>query len=276
MQKESLGLKFLYGTSIGRVMLRPLVSKRLSVLVGKYMDSNKSTKMIPSFVKKNNINLDDYESKNYNSFNDFFTRKIKSELRPVEMDPKAFIAPCDGLLSAYHIEKGLVLPIKQSYYSINTLLRNNEIAKEYENGICLVFRLCVHHYHRYHYLDNVEKSENVHIDGIYHTVRPIALEKKAVFIENSREYTVMETENFGKVTQIEVGAMLVGKIDNYHGLGKHIRGEEKGKFLYGGSTIIVLVKEGAVDFPEELFKMTSNGIEKEVKFGEKLGASPNF
>ncbi|MBO4603894.1 MAG: phosphatidylserine decarboxylase [Clostridiales bacterium] len=203
-------------------------------------------------------------------FNDFFTRKIKPELRPVDMTPENFVAPCDGLLSAYKITGDTVLPVKQSMYKIKELLDSEEDAKAFDNGICLVFRLCVDHYHRYFFFDDCKVGEPRFIKGKLHTVRPIALETENVFKTNSREVTMMETSNFGKVAQVEVGAMLVGKIKN-HPIKEAKRGDEKGMFLYGGSTVILLFEKDRLNLSEDLFRNTLEYAETPVKFGEVLG-----
>ena len=70
---------------------------------------------------------------------------------------------------------------------------------------------------------------------------------------------------------MEVGAMLVGKIKNLHGAGVVCRGAEKGMFLYGGSTVILLLEKGRVDLPEALFANTETGLETPVRMGEKIG-----
>lgn len=235
------------------------------------MDSRLSKGMIKKFVKKNGIDLNDFYSDGFKCFNDCFTRKIKEDKRPIETDKNAFVSPCDALLSAYRIDKDTRLNIKNSIYSLPDLFENEDLAKKYESGICLVFRLCVTHYHRYIYLDNCEKGDNVFIKGKLHTVRPVALEALPVFKRNCREYTVMHTESFGDVTQMEVGAMLVGKIKNHHTDGAHSRGEEKGMFLYGGSTIIVFLEKDKVSLPEAYFEATEKGEETDVLMGQKLG-----
>ena len=270
IKNESLALRFLYKTALGRMLLKPLCSRSVSSVCGRFLDSKASKPLIRSFVRKYDIDLTDYYS-GFNSFNEFFTRKIQANKRPIDRDPSALISPCDGLLSAYRITGDTVIPVKQSKYTISSLLVGDPIAKRYNNGICLVFRLCVDNYHRYCYIDSGTKGENVFLSGKLHTVRPIALEKYPVFSQNCREYTVIETENFGTVVQMEVGAMLVGRIKNHHGKGKVTRGAEKGMFLYGGSTVIVLLEDGAACLPEEIFKMTENGVEKPVKMGEKIG-----
>ena len=186
-------------------------------------------------------------------------------------EPPALIAPCDGLLSAYRLSGDAVIPVKQSRYTLSSLLGGDSVSQHYQDGICLVFRLCVEHYHRYCYIDSGVKGENVFLPGKLHTVRPVALEKLPVFTQNCREYTVIQTENFGAVIQMEVGAMLVGRIKNHHGAGTVRRGEEKGMFLYGGSTVIVLLEEGRAHLPEELYQATENQIETPVKMGQRIG-----
>ena len=111
------------------------------------------------------------------------------------------------------------------------------------------------------------------IPGKLHTVRPIALEAVPVFKRNCREYTVMHTENFGDVTQMEVGAMLVGKIKNHHSKGPIVRGGEKGMFLYGGSTIIVFLEKDRVNLDPIYFEATEKGEETDVLMGQRLGCA---
>lgn len=264
-------LKVLYNTSFGRRILKVLTNPTLSEYCGKFLDSKASCILIPPFIKKNHIDMSEYRHENYDCFNDFFCRQINPKNRPINSDYNNMIAPCDGLLSAYRIEKDLVIPVKQSQYAISDLLRDEELAKEFEDGICLVFRLCVNHYHRYCYPDSGTKGKNVFLPGILHTVRPVALRKVPVFVENSREYTVLDTDHFGKMIQMEVGAMLVGKIYNYQQEGRILRGKEKGRFLYGGSTIILLLQKDKVRISEKLFKNTEKNIEVPVKMGQKIG-----
>lgn len=272
IEKDSRALSFLYTTVPGRIVLRVLRAKWVSKAAGIFLDTRLSKPLIKPFVENNNIDLGDYKSDGFTCFNDCFCRKIKPGLREFDMRENALCAPCDGLLSVYKINDGAVYPIKQSKYTIYSLLKNEALAREYKNGYMYVFRLCVNHYHRYHYPADGQKGENIHINGTLHTVRPIALENTAVFCENSREYTVIDTENFGKIVQMEVGAMLVGKIHNLHGAKSIKKGEEKGMFLYGGSTVILITKECAT--PDICFlENTENGYETAVKLGENILSS---
>lgn len=268
----SLDPDFLYENAFGRLLLKVFSARRLSILAGRFFDSPLSKCLIPSFVSKNGIELSECENTDFHSFNDCFTRQLKKELRPIDMDPKALIAPCDGLLSVWKAEKDTILPVKQSHFLISDLFRDEKLAEEFYGGTCLVYRLCVNHYHRYIYPESGSKGENTFIEGKLHTVRPVALRNLPVFTENCREYTLIDTESFGKIAQIEVGAMFVGKIDNYHGRKRVLRGEEKGKFLYGGSTIILLLKKDAVSMDEKILQASLSGQEYPVKMGERVGS----
>ncbi|MBQ3084692.1 MAG: phosphatidylserine decarboxylase [Clostridia bacterium] len=265
-KKESASLRFLYHTALGRLLLRPLIGRGFSKLGGAFMSSRLSKPLIKRFVRSNNIDLSEYHAESFRCFNDCFTRKIREGYRPIDQGT-ALIAPSDAFLSAYPITDHAVFPIKQSSYTVSDLLGNDPAAEKFNGGTCLVFRLCVHHYHRYCYVDNGTKGENVFLPGKLHTVRPIALAHCPVFTRNCREYTLMETERYGTVAQIEVGAMLVGKIQNHHGAGPIRKGEEKGMFLYGGSTVVLLLQKGAVELPEALFKATEAGLEIPVTYG---------
>lgn len=263
-------LDFLYHTVPGRFFLKGLTAPLVSKMCGQFLDSPLSAILIQPFARKNQISLSDYQLDDVHSFNDFFSRKIKPELRPVDMDPENLTAPCDGLLSVWKIQKDTVLPVKQSCYTLTELLRDDHLAARYEDGYCLVFRLCVNHYHRYSYVDSGRKSKNRRIHGVLHTVRPIALKALPVFTENSREYTLIQTSHLGTLLQMEVGAMLVGRIVNHHGACAVTRGEEKGYFQYGGSTVIVLVEKDRITVREDLLANASTGMETPVKLGEVL------
>lgn len=269
---DSKSLRFLYKNPVGRIFLAVLSAPWLSKAAGAFLSSAASRGLIKSFVKKNGIDISQYEPVKYHDFNEFFTRRILPELRPVNMDDDKFIAPSDGLLSAYKICKDTVIPAKQSVYTIADLIGSEEEASKFDDGVCLVFRLCVNHYHRYHFFDDATISKPHFIKGILHTVRPIALENDDVFTTNSREVTYLNTKNFGYAAQIEVGAMLVGKIANIDYDRPVKRGEEKGKFLYGGSTVILLLTKDAVELDKAYFDNTADGFETPVIMGEVLGS----
>lgn len=263
-------LKKLYSTSIGRCALKILVSPWITYLGGIYMSSKLSTLSIPSFIKNNDIDMSQYVDKKYVSYNDFFTRMIKDGKRNFDSDELVLCAPADSKLTYYKLTKDTILEIKDTKYKLKDLLEDDSLAKEYENGICLVFRLAVDDYHRYSYVDDGLISFNKKIKGVFHTVNPIANDYYPIYKMNSREYTVIETKHFDKLIQMEVGAMMVGKIINHKHL-EAIRGKEKGYFEFGGSTVVLILKDGVVNIDEDIILNSSKDIETRVLLGERIG-----
>lgn len=264
-------LKNLYGTSIGRKFLKILVNPCISKLGGAFLSTKLSSLLVKPFIKANNIDMSDYTERAYASFNDFFTRDLKPGKRFINRDKEVLISPSDGRVSVYEIDDNMTFNIKDSYYTVESLTHSKKAANYYKGGTCVIIRLCVDNYHRYCYIDNGYKTTNKYIPGVLHTVNPVACEYYDIYKENSRECSLLHTENFGKVMQIEVGALMVGKIVNYDQVACIHRGDEKGKFEFGGSTIVLLLKKDAVEIDDDLIENTKNGYETAVKMGERIG-----
>lgn len=262
---------FLYKTVPGRVVLKMLVRPCVSEAAGKFMDSQFSTFLIKPFIKYNHINMDEYEKCRYKSFNSFFTRKIKKSARSFSIKSGDLCAPCDAKLGVYKITGNSVFKIKDSYYNIWSLTGSRKIARYYNGGILCVFRLSVDDYHRYAYIDAGKQKGNYRIPGVLHTVNPAALEEFPVYKENTREFSVLYSENFGRVLMLEIGAMLVGRIINYNRETYAMRGQEKGRFEYGGSTVILAFEKGRVAIDKEIVLNSRHGYETVVKMGEVIG-----
>ena len=259
--KDSKSLKFLYNTLFGRSVLKIITNKRIANIYAKYMNSSFSKYKMKRFIKKNNINIDEYIKKEYKSFNDFFIRRIKPNKRSIS---DGLIAVCDSKLSVYDIDKDSKFYIKNSIYTTEEL-----IQKKCNYKYALVFRLCVDDYHHYIFPDDGEVVENKHIEGILHTVRPIAFKKYRVFTENDREVTFLKCSNLGNVCYVEVGAMFIGKIVN-DDIKRFKKGDEKGHFEFGGSTVILLLEKD-VKIDKRIIENSKKGIETIVKMGQKIG-----
>ena len=268
-------LSFLYTNIFGRMLLKPLIQPQVSKLAGRYLSSAHSKWLISKFIERNEINMDIYEECDYSSFNDFFTRKIKPDCRPVQEDLDVLISPCDCLATVYPIQENTTFSIKNTEYTLRSLLRSPRLAKRFRGGYAYVLRLTVEDYHRYLYSVSGKQSKNYHIDGTYHTVNPIANDYLPIYKENTREYTVIHSKEFGDVLQMEVGALLVGKISNHKQSTVVTRGEEKGFFEYGGSTIVVLTQKGRVTPRSDLLTNSKNGYETKVLQAHPLGILPH-
>lgn len=269
--EKDASLRFLYETGFGRLLLQLLVRKPVSDFVGWFMERRISALGIKGFLKRSNIDMSAYESRKFRSFNDFFTRKILPERRPVDREPGHFISPCDCKLTVFKIQPDSVFTVKGSRYTVGQLLRNDELAGTFAGGTLLIFRLTVDDYHRYCYPDSGVKEDNIHIQGIYHTVNPIAYKRYAVLKENTREYTLLHSDNFDDVILMEVGATLVGRISNLHGACRVEKGQEKGHFDFGGSTIVVILKAGVLKVDDDILRNNAEGCETVVKYGERIG-----
>ena len=265
------GLFFLYNTTAGRIILRIIAKNKIvSCVVGQYMDSFLSKVLIKPFIKKHNISMKDFEDKKYKSFNDFFIRKLTNYNFDTFKDKNLFISCATSKLTCYKITDNLTFDVKNSTYTLESLIRNKDIAKKYKGGYVLVFRLSPEDYHRYCFIDDGKVITNYKINGTFHTVNPISYDKVKVFSENTRECTLLKTKHFDDVLYVEVGALLVGKIKN-HNVINFNKGDEKGYFMYGGSTVILVIKKNIIKLDKKIEKNSINNIETYVKYGEKIG-----
>ena len=273
VQSCSKCLNFLYNNSFGRFILKILINPIISKINGIYNDSFISKLKIKKFIEKNNIDINDFEKNNYKNFNEFFIRKIKDEKRPLISEGDAFISPADSKLLVYSITDDLKLSIKGSIYTLNELVDNEEDLLEYKNGICLVFRLSIDDYHHYCYPDNGKLVKKKFIKGKLHTVRSVSKDYK-IYKVNQREYSILKTNNFDELIYIEIGALMVGKIVNFNKK-QFNKGEEKGYFKLGGSTVVILLKDNVIKIDKDILENSKKDIETRVLYREKIGNKIN-
>ena len=270
-EKQDNFLSFLYKNRFGRIIMRVFCRRWISNLGRIYMTSSLSKPRIKRLIAQNGIDMSQYEQREFSSFNDFFTRKIVDGAREIDFSSDAVIAPADSKLTVYDISEDSIYHVKGCDYSIvNMLGGDKELASEFIGGKAFVYRLTVDNYHRYCHVDGGKELYYRFIPGVLHTVNPIAVERHDVYGKNCRELTVMETENFGKIAYIEIGAMMVGRINNTHEE-TFSRGEEKGFFSFGGSTIILLYKKGVLETDADILANSAKETETAVKYGEKVG-----
>lgn len=260
-------VKFLYTDLLGRIILKLINNRLVSKIVGKYMNSRLSIKRINKTIKENNIDMSLYEKKEYTSFNDFFTRKKKNLNFDTNKDH--FVSPADSKLLVMKLNKNSSFDIKNSIYTLKDIVKE-DLTDKYKNGYALIFRLEVTDYHRYHFIDDGTLDNYKYIKGRLNTVQPIAYNKK-IFHTNSREYTTLHTKNFGDVIEVDVGALLVGKITNDKKIIKYKKGDEKGYFEFGGSTIIMFVEENKIIIDNDILLNSTLGKETIVSCGERIG-----
>lgn len=266
--KDSKSLIFLYNTVPGRIILKAITKPVFSKPSEKLTNSKISKLYIKRFIKKNNIDMTQFKQTKYQSFNDFFTRKVNNSKPEKDINNKKLISPCTAKLTTYQIDKNITIRVKNSKYSIENLIKEKD--ETLNGGICLVFRLCVDDYHRYHAFDNQKIIKTKKINGLLHTVNPISYDKYQVFTENQREVSKIKTENFGTVYQIEVGALNVGKIHNTTKK-KLQKYEEKGYFSFGGSTIILLFQKNKIKIDKDIIFASKQKMETKINYKDIIG-----
>lgn len=264
-------LEWMYGTRPGRLLVKLMIRPGVSRAAGWLLDRRVSALAVRPFIRKNHICMDDFEQRRFRSFNDFFTRRVLPGKRPVDDAPVHLIAPCDSKLTVYDIRPDSRFRVKGTEYTLEGLLQSKELAETFLGGTLLLFRLTVGDYHRYTYIDSGFVTGSTRIPGVFHTVNPAAASRCPIYRENTREYSLLESLRFGTVLQMEVGAAMVGRIVNAPGSRNVRRGEEKGRFEFGGSTVIVLLQKGRAIPDADLVRNTAEDAETMVHLGERIG-----
>ncbi len=263
-------VRFLYGTALGRGLLKVVQGLHLDRAAVWYLRSRLSRPYIVKFARKNGVPLSREALDSFPTYRDFFLRE-RAPLR-IDRDPDHLISPADGWLSAYTVTKDSAFAIKGSLYRIRDLVGDEALARNYEGGLCLIFRLCASDYHHYCYIDDGRQGENHYIEGQLHSVQPIACETYPVFTLNRRSWCLLDTEHFGPVIQTEIGALIVGGLVNAPA-GPMRRGEEKGHFDLKGSTIILLLERDRVRLLPEAEERLNTGVELRTELGQHVATA---
>lgn len=263
-------INFLYKTTIGNFILKHIVCKRnFSKILSIYYNSRLSKRKIRKYAEiigKKGINIDKYKS-----FNDYFCREESIDIIRSNLEQNILIAPAQSKLMIYNIEcdgESQIFKIKQGLYTIRDIICQNTTVR---NQYCLVFRLATTDYHRFINIDNGRLVAKYEIDGKLHTVRDIAHHQGyKVYTTNHRIVSIYDTDNLGRITYVEIGALTVGKIVDYGDMSV-TKGKEKGYFKYGGSTIILFIENDKVVIDKDIIQQSKLGNETIVNIGEKIG-----
>ncbi|MEK7434027.1 MAG: phosphatidylserine decarboxylase [Cyanobacteriota bacterium] len=269
-------IKLIYNNKIGLKLTEKILKKpKFSFWYGNLLKTKRSKNKINSFIKQHSLDINEIEDRldSFKSFNDFFIRKLKKTSREIDHDKTAFISPADSRLIVYKIEKNTIIPVKGINFKLEQIINNKKIAEKYEDGLCFVFRLAPADYHRFCYIDDGIHGKIKSLGSYYHSVHPIALQSNSeVFQHNYREFCEIQTKNFDEILWLDVGALGVSKIIQNKPLGGEIKkGEEKGYFEFGGSTIIIVTKKNIIKLDDDIKDYSFAGIETKIKYGEKIG-----
>jgi phosphatidylserine decarboxylase len=273
-------LQFLYGDGVFSklfgVPLMHLLSgiPFFSAAYGYAQNHPSSRKKVLPFIEKFGVNASEFAepAENFLTFNDFFTRKLKKEARPIDPHPGTAIIPADGRYLFYpNIETSDGFLVKGQKFKLGSLLQNEALAEEYRNGTMVIARLCPSDYHRYHFPCDCIPGATRLINGWLFSVNPLAIKKNIhIFTQNKRTVCELHTEQFGKVLFIEIGATMVGSIhQTYIPFQPYHKGDEKGFFSFGASSLILLFQQGAICLDSDLLAEPSQEIK--CLFGQSMG-----
>ncbi len=272
---ESAWMAFLYEHPLGRLLTEVCLKRAaFSRLYAWWKNRTASRQQILPFIRKYGIAAEEFESSvdQFHSFNAFFTRRLKAHCRPIEGNGSSLIAPADSKLLVHACAQDHVYPMKGRAFSLADLTGRGLDTTAWEGGVVLVFRLCPSDCHRFCYVDSGEHGPVHRVPGCFHSVSPLSLAAGSdVFGGNHREWTVLATEHFGAVLQVEVAALTVNTIVQRHPRGgAFLRGEEKGYFSYG-STLVLVFQPGRIQLDEDIVAYSATGIECAVRCGSAIG-----
>lgn len=259
--------RFLYNTTVGGLCLLFLRLPIVSRIYGLFQKRKCSKEKIDRFINEYKIDMSGYEG-GFMSFNDFIARK-RSRL---DFDAEAgdLIAPADSCLLVHTIKNGEILSIKNRSYTLLNFLKDSNLALKYEGGTLLIFRLRVYDYHRFCFVDDGVIISRKRIRGFLDSVNSAAT-GRFTLSSNCRELSVLRTENFDDIVFAEIGAMLVGQIVQTHSAMSFKKGEEKGYFEFGGSSIVLIFKKDTIRIDSDILDCSAKGIETKVEMGERIG-----
>ena len=263
-------LYWLYNNPLGELTLQALLKRKfVSDVYGWLMHTHWSVRKIEPFIKTYHIDTSQFQKQNYQSFNDFFIRKLKPGARKIDTDSNVVVSPADGKVFAFQDISGQSFIVKGYRFDLKSFLQNDSLARVYNKGSLLLFRLCPTDYHRFHFPVGGKLSKVIKIQGDYYSVNPIALRKRIkIFCENKRDYQTIDSPVDGNVVMAEIGATMVGSIVHTFQGTIAMKGAESGYFQFGGSSIILLFKSGKIRIDNDLLKNTKSGLETEIKIGQ--------
>lgn len=265
-------VRCLYDSTLGRLAASLMVRPWISKVYGYLQDMRWSRRKIQPFIENFEIPMGEFVEEDYDSFNQFFIRKFKPGMRNFDERPTVMPAFCEARYFGHEkIEEQTTIPVKGAYLKARDLVGDQKWGEVFQEGPFVVARLCPVDYHCFHFPDSGKVIERYRVPGILHSVNPIALQKRPdIFIVNERQVTILETDHFGKLAYIEIGALCVGKIHQTYAGPEFKRGEEKGHFLFGGSTVVVLGEKGKWVPSQDILESTQKGLEVYIKLGQEL------
>ncbi len=267
-------IDFCYGKVIGKLLLKGVFSQKwANDIYYSYKASRFSTGQIATDCEQFGVSMDEFPEEQYRSYREFFLRRFRPGVRTF-VDGQAFPAFAEGRYFAFRqIEDSICYPVKGCFLRAQDLVGPRLNLDSFDPGAMFIARLCPIDYHYFHFPDDGSIIERFTVPGAYYPVSIKGITKKQdTFLSNIRQINLLKTQYFGRLIYIEVGAMCVGRIHETHPNERRFqRGDEKGYFDFGGSTVIVICEKGLVTPSEDILEQTAQGRETLIKLGEEIG-----
>jgi phosphatidylserine decarboxylase len=242
-------------------------------LLAAYQNTRLSARKIKPFIEKHHIDMSEFEPGPYLSYAAFFERPFRAGVRAFPTDPVSMGAFAEARYFAWEkVQPGQEFPIKGHSLTAEHLLGNAERARPFEDGPVVLARLAPVDYHHLHYPDDGRTTQNERLGKRLWTVNPNALRYQPdILFRNERKVQILETENFGQLGFVEIGALSVGRIVQKHPVDlPFTRGGEKSVFRFGGSAVVLFGEPGAWRPSKDILQKTSEGVETLVKLGDEI------
>lgn len=271
-------LEWIYGSALGQAALHTLVKRAaFSTVYGALMDAPDSVKRIGPFIETYGLDKGDFlvEPDSFRSFNEFFYRKLRPEVRPVDARREVAVLPADGRhLGFADASAAEGVYVKGQRFDLDALL-GADLAGRYRGGALVCSRLCPVDYHRFHFPVDGVPSRAVRTGGYLYSVNPIALRLNLGYLwENVRWRVEVESDVFGRVAMLAVGATNVGSVVETYRDGERIeKGAERGYFRFGGSYMMTFFEPGRMVLEKDLLEAGQTGREVYARFGTPLGTA---
>lgn len=272
-------LRWTYGHPLGALALTAMVKRPFfSAWYGRRMSTPESAARVGPFIEKYGLDPADFADApaSYGSFNEFFYRKLKPSARPVDPDESRVVFPADGRHLGFERASAIEgVFVKGQKFDLPALLGDVDLAGKYADGALVLSRLCPVDYHRFHFPAAGVPGATRMIEGPLFSVSPIALRKRLAYLwQNKRTITPLQTERFGTVLLLEIGATCVGTIRQTFASGQAVeKGAEKGFFAFGGSSTITLFEPGAVKLAADLADFSARQTELYARVGTHMAHS---
>lgn len=269
-------LKWTYNTFPGRLTLEAVIKRALfSRWYGWRMNRPASREKVLPFVSEYGLDPQEFvrRPEEFRTFNEFFYRQLKPEARPVSPGEGVAVFPADGRhLCVPDLTHKDGLFVKGEMFSLGELLADDDLCRHFEGGSLLLSRLCPVDYHRFHFPVAGTAGPSRLINGPLYSVNPIALRQNIqILATNKRELTVLETETYGRVLLLEIGATCVGTICQTFSPGTRVsKGDEKGYFKFGGSSTITIFERGRIEFADDLVENSLQQRELFARMGDHM------